>query len=205
SSLGRSFKNAYFIDIQNDMVAAAYSLCKHTAGIACILGTGSNSCEYNGKKIVHNIGGFGFILGDEGSGAVLGKQLISDYLYKSIPEILWQNLHENYNLSKDFVLSKVYQEAYPNRFLATFPPFLLKNQQYSYVKNLLKMHFRAFFERKVLCYEHAKQLPVHFTGSVAFHFQPYLLEIANELGLEIGTITQNPMEGLIRYHQQKMN
>ncbi|MEM8523464.1 MAG: BadF/BadG/BcrA/BcrD ATPase family protein [Bacteroidota bacterium] len=203
NSLGKAFKRAYYIDIQNDVHAAAYALCQQEAGIACILGTGSNSCEYDGKKIVQNIGGFGFILGDEGSGAVLGKQLISDFLHHNMPEHLWGQLQETHYLSADFILDQVYRQAYPNRFLATFAPFLLENQQESYIKTLLSTHFHAFFKQKVQCYENAKRLPIHFTGSIAHHFQTHLKMAAQKLNLVIGNIASTPMEGLIRYHQQK--
>lgn len=204
-SLSKTFKNAYFIDIQSDILASAHALCEQKAGIACILGTGSNSCLYNGKSVVDNIGGFGFILGDEGSGGVLGRQLMSDYLHKNIPENLWQKLQNNYKLSPNLVLDKVYRKDYPNRFLASFAPFLHQNLQEKYIQTLVKAHFQLFFDRKVFCYEQAIQLPIHFTGSIAYYFRQLLEEVAENNNLKIGNIVQNPMENLIRYHQKKMN
>lgn len=205
NSLSEVFKNAYYIDIQGDISAAAYALCGQEAGIACILGTGSNSCLYDGEKVTSNIGGFGFILGDEGSGGVLGKQLMSDYLHKKIPKQLSRLLQDKYNLSPNLILDKVYRQSYPNRFLASFAPFLYQNLQENYIETLVKTHFQLFFDRKVLCYEQAIQFPIHFTGSIAHYFQQQLKEVAGNKNLQIGNIVQSPMEGLIRYHQNKMN
>jgi len=205
NALGWTFRNAYLIDIQSDISASAYALCNQKAGIACILGTGSNSCEYDGKRIIQNIGGFGFILGDEGSGGVLGKQLMSDYLHKNIPEPLREKLQISYNLSPDLILEKVYRQAYPNRFLASFAPFLHQNTHEEYIRTLIKTHFSLFFNQKVLCYERSNHLPIHFTGSIAHYFKQFLIEIAENMNLQIGNILQHPMEGLIRYHQQRMN
>ncbi|MEM6699876.1 MAG: ATPase, partial [Bacteroidota bacterium] len=150
-------------------------------------------------------GGFGFILGDEGSGGVLGKQLMSDYLHKAMPNHLWQKLQENYKLSPNLILDKVYRQSYPNRFLAAFAPFIHQNIQEIYMKTLIKTHFQSFFDRKVLCYEQSLQLPIHFTGSIAHYFQQLLKEVAESNQLQIGNIVQHPIEGLIRYHQKKMN
>jgi len=204
-SLGNIFKNAYFIGIQSDISAAAHALCEQNAGIACILGTGSNSCLYNGKRITNNIGGFGFILGDEGSGGVLGRQLMGDYLHKNMPKHLWQKLQDDYKLSPNLILDKVYRQSYPNRFLAGFAPFLHQNLQESYIKTLVKTQFQLFFDKKVLCYKPSNQLPIHFTGSIAYYFKQILEEIAANKHLKIGNIVQTPINGLIRYHQTKMN
>ncbi len=191
------------IEAQSDIVAAARALCQHEAGIACILGTGSNSCLYDGKEILANIGGFGFILGDDGSGAVLGKQLLSDFLHHKIPNDLHQKLQKEYDLTVGNILEKVYREDYPNRFLAGFSPFLLKYANNDYVHHLIVTEFRRFFLRKVLDYPNSLAYTVHFTGSIAFHFKDKLLLVAQELGLQIGSVEKAPMDGLIQYHLNK--
>jgi N-acetylglucosamine kinase-like BadF-type ATPase len=191
------------IEVQSDIVAAARSLCQHEAGIACILGTGSNSCLYNGEEIVANIGGFGFILGDDGSGAVLGKQLLSDFLHHKMPSDLHQKLQQEYELTAGDILEKVYRAPYPNRFLASFSPFLLKYANYEYIHCLISSEFRHFFLRKVLDYPNAATHKIHFTGSIAFHFKDKLFSVTQELGLQLGSIEKAPMDGLIHYHLSK--
>ncbi len=191
------------IEAQSDIVAAARSLCQHEVGIACILGTGSNSCLYNGQEVVANIGGFGFILGDDGSGAVLGKQLLSDFLHHKLPSDLHQKLQEEYELTTGDILEKVYRTPYPNRFLASFSPFLLKYANYEYVHCLIFSEFRHFFLRKVLNYPNASTHTIHFTGSIAFYFKDKLLSVTEELGLRLGSIEKAPMDGLIHYHLSK--
>ncbi|MEM9888155.1 MAG: BadF/BadG/BcrA/BcrD ATPase family protein [Bacteroidota bacterium] len=204
ASMKQIFKKAENVDIQSDMLASAYALCGDKAGIVCILGTGSNSCVYDGKEVLQNIGGFGFILGDEGSGAIMGKQLMCDFLYKKIPNKLREKLCLEYDLREEKILQKVYKEPFPNRFLASFAPFLKKNMQEKYVKNLIKTQTRAFFEQKVLCYENANHYSVHFTGSVAYFFQDAIKEVAASYSLKVGKITQAPMVGLIQYHQRRI-
>lgn len=191
------------IEAQSDIVAAARALCQHEAGIACILGTGSNSCLYDGKEILANIGGFGFILGDDGSGAVLGKQLLSDFLHRKMPSDIQQKLQEEYELIEGDILEKVYRLPYPNRFLAGFSPFLLKYANNDYIHHLIVAEFRRFFLRKILDYPNARIYRIHFTGSIAFHFKDKLFLIAQELGFKIGKVEKAPMDGLIHYHLNK--
>lgn len=191
------------IEAQSDIVAAARALCQHQAGIACILGTGSNSCLYDGQEVVANIGGFGFILGDDGSGAVLGKQLLSDFLHHKMPNDLSQKLQEEYDLTAGNILEKVYREDYPNRFLAGFSPFLLKYANNDYIHHLILAEFHHFFLRKVLDYPNSRIHTIHFTGSIAFHFKDKLLLVAQELGLQMGKVEKAPMDGLIHYHLSK--
>jgi len=202
NSLKVVFKNTQLIDIQSDMYAAAYALCQDKAGIVCILGTGSNSCVYDGKKIIDNIGGFGFVLGDEGSGGVLGRTLINDFLHRNIPNDLSQKLQFEYQLSTESILKAVYRSSFPNRFLANFVPFLHRHRTETYVQNLLAEQFHLFFKKKVLCYDSAKALSLHFTGSIAYFFEKELRKAATEIGLKVETVAQNPMGGLIVFHQK---
>ncbi len=191
------------LEVRNDIYAAARALCQQEPGIVGILGTGSNSCVYDGKDVVANIGGFGFILGDEGSGAVLGTKLLSDFLYKKIPTALYEDLKEEYHLNKDYIFKKVYFTPLPNRFLARFAPFIYKHRQNPYIHTLLQEHFANFFTSKVLCYEAYKAYPCHLVGSIAYYFEDAIREQANKLGIQVGNIQQTPMTGLIAYHQLK--
>ncbi|MDP4184385.1 MAG: ATPase [Bacteroidota bacterium] len=198
---------AYFspgttIEIESDLVGAARALCKHEAGIACILGTGSNSCYYDGNKVVENVSPLGFILGDEGSGAVMGKKLVADYMKKQMPESLREKFSNTYGIPNAQILESVYRKPFPNRFLAGFAPFLTENIQNSYIKSLVADSFRDFIVRNVCQYSAHKQLPVHFIGSVAFWLQSVLAEVAQELDIKIGNIYKSPMDGLINYHQK---
>ncbi len=188
------------IEVNNDVLAAARSLCRHEAGIACILGTGSNSCLYNGKKIVSNVGGFGFILGDEGSGAVLGKQLFIDFLYQKIPPHLTKILEDKHDFSMTHILEQTYRTQFPNRYMATFAPFVHQHRQEPYMQQLLERHFRDFFDRKTFCYPDYANYTYHFVGSVAYFFKDFIEKIADELGLTIGRIEKDPMQGLLEFH-----
>ena len=167
------------IKTNSDMLAAARGLCGHEAGIACILGTGSNSCFYNGEEIVNNISPLGFILGDEGSGAVLGKLLVGDILKNQLPPAI--------------------KEAFPNRFLASLSPFIAQHLEEPGIRQLVLDSFIAFFRRNVMQYDYT-QYPVHFIGSVAHCYREILQKAAQETGIRIGKILQSPMEGLILYH-----
>lgn len=190
-----------YIEVHNDIYAAARALCKNEAGIVGILGTGANSCVYDGNEVIANIGGFGFILGDEGSGAVLGTKLLSDFLYKKIPTKLYEALKAEYQLTTDYIFQKVYFTPLPNRFLARFAPFIHKHRHEPYMRELLQAHFAEFFEYKVVCYDNYKDYPCHLVGSIAYYFEDIIREQAATLGIQVGNIAQTPMEGLLKYHQ----
>ena len=181
------------------MLAAARGLCGHEAGIACIMGTGSNSCYYDGKQIVSNVSPLGFILGDEGSGAVLGKLLIGDLLKNQLPEGLKEKFLEQFNLTPATIIDSIYRQPFPNRFLASLSPFALQNITEPKIRTLVQNSFRNFLERNVKQYDY-KQAPVHFIGSVAYYYKEVLTEAAAEAGIMLGTIIKSPMEGLIQYH-----
>ncbi|WP_455592513.1 ATPase [Bacteroides sp.] len=187
------------IEVSTDMLAAARGLCGHQPGIACIMGTGSNSCYYNGKEIVNNVSPLGFILGDEGSGAVLGKLLVGDILKNQMPEGMKEKFLSQFNLTAPEIIDRVYRKPFPNRFLASLSPFLAQNIEVPAIHNLVLCSFRKFLKRNVMQYDY-QHAPVHFIGSVAFHYKEVLAEAAKELGIQLGTIIKSPMEGLIRYH-----
>lgn len=196
--LRKYFPNAA-ISVASDMLGAARALCGKSEGIACVLGTGSNSCLYDGKDIVGQIPSLGYILGDEGSSAALGKRLLSDCLKHQLPESLCREFMERYNLNMDLILENVYRKPQPNLFLAGFAPFLSEKKDIPEVHKLLIQCFSEFFTRNVISY-HKPWLPVHFAGSVAGTFQQELTDAADALGMTIGNIITAPLKGLVDYH-----
>ena len=187
------------IAVHSDLLGAARALCGHEAGIACVLGTGSNSCLYNGKEITANIPPLGYILGDEGSSAVLGRRLVGDCLKNQLPEAIREEFLSEYKLTQEIILEKVYRQPLANRFLASLTPFLSKHKDIPEIHKLLVESFVDFFARNVKQYRHP-WLRIHFVGSIANAFSAELKEAAESLGMELGKIMKSPMEGLIKYH-----
>lgn len=190
-------------EINSDILAAARSVCGKEKGIACIIGTGSNSCLYDGKNIKHNVPPLGYILGDEGSGAVLGKKLLADLLKGLAPAEIKSAFYQKYNLECANIINKLYKEEAPSRFLAQFTVFISENINSPYISQLVKKSFTEFFERNVKQYDNHTKLPIHFIGSIAFYFKNELEIVATKMGLQIGKIEQSPLEGLIQYHLSK--
>lgn len=188
------------IKINSDMLAAAHSLCGHEAGIVCILGTGSNSCFYNGEEIVDNVSPLGFILGDEGSGAVLGKLLVGDILKNQLLPTLKEVFLKQFNLTSPEIIDRVYRQPFPNRFLASLSPFLAQHIEEPAIHSLVLNSFLAFLRRNVMQYDY-KYYPVHFIGSIAYYYKEVLQEAMQQTDLKLGKILQSPMEGLIQYHR----
>ena len=189
------------IEINSDLLAAARALCKHEEGIACILGTGSNSCLFDGEKIIDNTPSLGYILGDEGSGAHLGRQLISDCIKKQLPKKICDKFFEQYDLSVATILEKTYHNSLPNRWLASFTPFLSEHKLVPEINTMLKQCFKQFFQRNTMTYRRS-WLPIHIIGNIGIHFSEEIKETAESLGLSIGNIVDSPMNGLIEYHKQ---
>jgi N-acetylglucosamine kinase-like BadF-type ATPase len=187
--------NAY-----TDLLAASRALCGNEPGIACIMGTGSNSCFFDGDKIVDNVPACGYILGDEGSGAVLGKKLLSDYLKRQLPLDLSKKFDEQYGLNYGSIVERVYRQPFPNRFLATFTHFLYENRENEHIHNLIKIAFNEFFQRNISQYDF-KQYKINLVGSIAYHFSDILREAACENEMTIGKILKSPIEGLEEYHK----
>ena len=193
------------IFIGSDLLAAAHSLCQDQPGVACILGTGSNSCYYNGSEIEANVSPLGFIIGDEGSGAVLGKKLIGDVLKKQLPQSLINEFFETYNTIAAEILENVYKKPFPSRYLANYTKFLSKNIKHPEIENIVVTSFREFLTRNLLQYPGIERTPIHFTGSIAFYFEDQLRKAIEEQHLILGTIERAPMKGLIRYHKNKVS
>ena len=191
------------IKANSDMLAAAHGLCGQEAGIACILGTGSNSCFYNGKEIVSNISPLGFILGDEGSGADLGRRLVADCLKEELSQPLRDRFFARFQLSREQILQAVYKEPFPNRFLASLSPFVAENLDEPEIRLLAVNAFTSFFRRNVLHYPQGET--VHMVGSVAYYYRPVLLEVARSLSLTVGKILSAPVTELVKYHLNAAN
>lgn len=187
------------IEVHSDLLAAAHSLCGHTSGIACIMGTGSNSCEWDGEKVVNQIPPLGFILGDEGSGASLGKMFVSDALKNQLSEGLKEKLLEQYSLTPATIIDKVYRQPFPSRFLASLCPFILEHIDDKSIRRIVEKSFSDFLERNVMQYSFQGK-KVNFVGSIAFYFAEILQGIASKKGVEIGKIKQSPMQGLVEYY-----
>jgi len=187
------------IEVNSDMLGAARGLSGRNPGIVCILGTGSNSCYYDGVKIVGNVSPLGFILGDEGSGAVLGKLLVGDLLKNQLPAGLKEKFLSEFDLTPGMIIERVYRQPFPNRFLASLSPFLLRNIEEPAVRSLVFNSFRSFLTRNVMQYDY-KHYPVYFIGSIAYHYREILEEAVLAVGMQLGGIMQNPMDGLVKYH-----
>jgi len=191
------------IFIGSDLLAAAHALCQDKPGVACILGTGSNSCYYNGSEIVANVSPLGFILGDEGSGAVLGKKLIGDILKNQLSQLLIVDFFNTYSTSASDILENIYRKPFPSRYLAGYAKFLSKHIENTEIEYLVISAFREFVERNLLQYPRIHNVPIHFTGSIAFHFESQLRRVIEEQNLIFGNLERSPMNELIRYHLSK--
>jgi N-acetylglucosamine kinase-like BadF-type ATPase len=190
------------VTVDHDLMGIARATCGHEPGIACILGTGSNSCYYNGKKIVRNSPGLGYVLGDEGSGAYLGKKVIQYYLYDIFEKDLHEKFHDKYKLDASQILENVYQKPLPNRYLASFTMFLSENRGHYMIENILEDGLNDFFYNHVSRYPESVKYPVHFVGSVAYYFKDVVLALCDWYGMKAGRILKSPMEGLVEYHRK---
>lgn len=199
TALKKSFPASSII-VAHDLLAAARALCGHSPGIACILGTGSNSCLYDGKHIIDNIPSLGFMLGDEASGAYFGKKLLQAFFYRDLPSDLLKRFEAMYQLQKEDILHRVYTQPNPNRFVASFMPFISDHQHHHFFKKVLYDGFCEFIDKFLLKYEGHSQLPIHFVGSVAWYNRYVLTEALKARGLHLGKIIQKPMEDLAAYH-----
>jgi glucosamine kinase len=190
-------------NVNTDLMAAARAVCGHEKGIACILGTGSNSCYYNGKSIVKNSPGIGYVLGDEGSGAYLGKKVIQYYLYNTFDEDLRARFDAKFVTNGVEILDNVYKKPLPNRYLATFTMFLAENRGHYMIENIIEDGLNDFFFQHLCKYNEVWKYPVSFVGSVADGFKDVIQQLCNSYEFELGTILKNPMQGLVKYHNER--
>lgn len=190
------------IEVQHDLLAAARALLGRDKGIACILGTGANSCAYDGDMITHNVPSLGYMFGDEGSGAYIGKIFLEAYLKGKLDAGINTSFEQEYGYSLSDILSRVYGPDNPSGFMASFMPFLATHQHHEDIHKILYHAFKDFFRESVSKYDDYKNLPVSFVGSVAYHFKHILDEVAASVGISIGRVEKAPMEGLIRFHRE---
>ena len=188
------------VNVEHDLTGAAKALCGHEKGIACILGTGSNSCYYNGKKVVKNSPGLGFILGDEGGGAYLGRKVLQHYLYNMFEPELTDKFRQKYSQTPDEILNSVYREPLPNRYMSGFTAFLAENRGHYMIENIIEDSLNDFFFTHLYKYSESWTLPIHFTGSVAYGFRDVLARMCSDYELILGKVEKDPMAGLVKYH-----
>lgn len=197
--LKHAFPNAHII-VDHDLKACAYATYKGIPAISCILGTGSNSVYFDGKQISEEVPALGYILGDEGSASYLGKKLLAAYLYKQLPAEIEADFKNTYQLSKDDIIQKVYKQPNPNVALASFAPFVSKHIEHPIIWEMVFTGFRLFLQTHALCYTNAREVPINFVGSIAYHFSEILQDAVAHLDLNMGAIIQKPLDGLINYH-----
>ena len=194
------FTNAK-VSVEHDLMGAAKALCGNEKGVACILGTGSNSCYYNGKKIMKNSPGLGYVLGDEGSGAYLGRKVIQYFLYNTFDADLMDRFNAKYNTNSDEILTAVYKKPLPNRYLASYAIFLSENRGHYMIENIIEDGFNDFFFNHIYKYRESWTLPIHFTGSVAYGFRDVLKDMCSSYELQLGKVIKKPMDGLVKFHR----
>ena len=197
--LHSAFNNNIEVEIYSDLLGAARAICGHEEGIACILGTGSNSCLYDGKKIADNIPPLGYILGDEGSGATLGKIFINEILKNNQMSDLKKEFLQVLKMTEGDIIDRVYRQPMANRFLASLAPFIHSHIERHEVNEIVTENFRQFLLKNVKRY-HRDDLQVSFIGSIAWHFKSQLLQSALEENVYVGSVEKSPMDGLLRYH-----
>lgn len=193
--------NLQTVDVNTDLLGAARAAAGHEPGIVCILGTGSNACCYDGKQIIRGIQSLGFWLGDEGSGGYLGKTLVRDFFQERLPVDLRELFQSRYALDRATLLENAYQKPFPNRYFASFTPFLSDHLTHSYVSKLVTDAFLLFLTTYVKRFPEASQWPVHFVGSVAYYFATSLRRAVQQTSLTMGHILKAPAERLVEYHK----
>ncbi len=197
-SLQKFFVNAK-VSIEHDVLGSVLATCGDEPGISCILGTGSNSCFYDGNKVHENNYGLGYILGDEGSGSYYGKKLVAYYLYNILPAHLQEEFGKLFPLTKGSLIKTIYNNPNANVYLASFARFLSDRKEDEYVKQFVKKGMTEFLDVCVCHYNGYKTLPVHFVGSIAFYFETILREVATEKGIHIGKVIKSPIGELTNY------
>jgi len=188
------------VHVDHDLLAAAHALLGDKPGFAAILGTGTNSCLYDGEKITYNVDSLGYFLGDEGSGSFIGKRLLRDYLRNLLPDGLQTIFRDTYNLDRDGILDRLYNQLLPNRFLASFAKFAYDHNNISYCREIVVGGFEAFFQNIVLHYPDYQQYTFNCIGSVGYNFRDALTQVANHHGMQVGKIIRSPIDDLVSYH-----
>ncbi|MDX1830393.1 MAG: N-acetylglucosamine kinase [Lutibacter sp.] len=196
------FKNAK-VTVKEDTYAAAFAVTTKP-GIVCILGTGSNSCYFDGEHVDVRIPSLGYVLMDEASGNYFGKKLIRDYYYKKMPKEISEKFESEFNLDADIIKKNLYKEANPNTYLAHFAEFILKNERNAYFNKVLHKGIKEFFKNRILPIEESKELPIHFVGSIAYFSQDIIKDVARYHMVKLGKFVRRPIDGLIEFHRNKL-
>jgi len=197
--LGKVFSDAE-VTIREDLLAAAYAAYQGRPAIVCIMGTGSNSCYFDGENLKIKLPSLGFLMGDEGSGSAIGKQLVRRFFMQKLPEDLSQEFQEIYNLTIDDALKNMYHTTRPNAYLANFNKFVIDRKDHPYLRNMVLEEMKNFFDYQVLPYEESKDAEINFIGSIAYYYEDILRSAAAELNLNVGHVVQKPIESLVDYH-----
>ncbi len=191
------------INVYSDMLGAARGICGFNSGIVCVIGTGSNACEYDGINIVKQSPSLGYLLGDEGSGVFIGKKLLKEYLYKKLPPSIQQKFTDKYNLTPEEILDKIYTQYMPNRYMASFAEFAIENINHPYIHGLLYEGFYSFIENNISPFKSEESLKINFVGSVAEAYKTILEQVTLDAGYSIGTVKKSPLDGLASFHTFK--
>ncbi|KFF11496.1 ATPase [Chryseobacterium soli] len=188
------------IIVKEDLMAAAYAAYNGKPAIVCILGTGSNSCFFDGENLKIELPSLGFLIGDEGSGSAIGKQLVRRYFMKKLPADLHTEFQDEYNLTLEEALKNMYHTTRPNAYLADFNKFVVERKDHPYFQDMVFEEMKSFFEYQVLPYKQAKEAEINFIGSIAYYYENILRSVAAELNLNVGHVVQKPIESLVSYH-----
>lgn len=202
-SIFESFFINAIVDVKEDTYAAAYAVTTDP-GIVCILGTGSNSCYFDGEKVDVRIPSLGYVLMDEASGNYFGKKLIRDYYYQKMPKDVAAKFEEQFNLDADTIKRNIYKEDNPNTYLAHFAEFIFRNERNCYFNKVLHKGIKDFFKNRILPFEESKSVPVHFVGSIAYFAADIITDVARYHMVKLGKIVRRPIDGLIEYHREKL-
>jgi len=186
--------------VREDLMAAAYAAYNGKPAVVCILGTGSNSCYFDGKDIKIELPSLGFLMGDEGSGSAIGKQLVRRYFMKKLPDDLHTEFEQNYGLKIEDALKNMYHSPRPNAWLADFNRFVIERKDHPYFKNMVYEEMKSFFEYQVIPYKESKDAEINFIGSIAYYYEDTLRSVAEEFHLNVGHVVRKPIESLVDYH-----
>ncbi len=204
NGLVQVFRNAEIV-VDHDLLAAAYSLYENQPLISCIIGTGSNSCFFDGENLIEKIPALGFVMGDEAGGGYFGKQLLSDFFYKRLPTVIQEDFEATYQLTWGEAREKIYGNIHANVYLASFMPFIAKHKQEQYIMDMLRHGFAKYLEIHVGCFSEYKSKQVGFVGSLAFIFKDILIEELKKQGYKAGKIIKSPINELVNYHRNYLN
>lgn len=193
------FKEAKII-VEHDLLGAARAACGRNAGLAGILGTGSNCCIFDGEKIIEEFPTSGYILGDEGGGVFMGKKLLKDFIEERMPSDVRQSFDVRYKLSKHDILKRLSTDERPNKFMASFSMFIYHHRDHPYIHDIIEYNFQSFFDVQVKSFAEYQKYPLNLVGSIAFYFQEYIRSIADENDVIIGNVLEKPIAGLTLYH-----